>query len=56
LRQAEEEAATLAGTIKTTGRELDAAREQYKTCEDVIERVRLAGLIDELPHMLADLN
>jgi len=54
LKQAEEKA--MARTIKTTGKELDVTREQYKTCEDVTERVRLAGLIDERPHALAYLN
>ena len=43
-------------TIKATGKELDVTREQYKTCKDVTERVRLAGLIDERLHALAYLN
>ena len=56
LKQAEEKAMALARTIKTTGKELDVTWEQYKTCEDVTERVRLARLIDERPHALAYLN
>jgi len=43
-------------TIKATGKELDVTREQYETCEDVTERVRLAGLIDERPHAISYLN
>ena len=56
LKQAEGKATALARTIKTTGKELDVTREQYKTCKDVTERVRLAGLIDERLHALAYLN